>query len=127
MSAPSPPTSNRSPIRGTRGLGPPHLRESVVTPPLVGVDRRPGPARLPHHLPQRRAVGVLGDGQPDLAALTPDHTAYRRSVIVPRAMAGDLVRPPTRRVVGIGVRHAFFPPRSGTPRRPPGPRHPAAS
>ena len=52
------------------------------------------------------------------AALTAGRRADRRPVGGPGAVALDLVRPPPWRVVGIEVRHAFFPPHFGTSRRP---------
>src|SRR5512135_1080910 len=110
-----------------RGVAAAHRGEPVVPAPLIGVDRDHRPTRTPHDPPRRRAVGVRDDGQADLPALPSHHPADRWAVVLPAPVAGGLVGPPPRRVLGVAVRHTFFPPRSGTPRRPPGPGHPAAS
>src|SRR5439155_11184351 len=75
----------------------------------------------------RLAVGPPGHRQAEVPALTPDHTPDRRPVVVPGAVAGDLVRPTPRRALGVQVRDAFFPPHPGRPRRPPAPCRPAAT
>src|SRR5690606_11076782 len=54
-----------------------------------------------------------------LAAVPADDAGNRRGVIGVVAVAAPLVSPPPGRVVGVGVPLAFFPPRSGTSRRPP--------
>src|SRR5512143_1562239 len=110
-----------------RGMSAAHRRELVIPRPFVRVDRDHRPRRPTYHVLQRRAVSVLGDAQADLTALPAHHSADRRAVVGPSAVAAGLVRPPTRRIVRVAVRHAFFPPRSGRSRRPPKPGRPGAT
>jgi hypothetical protein len=68
-----------------------HPGQTVVSAPLVGVDRHHRPTRPHHHPLQGLPVGSLGHRESDVPALTTDHTAHRRPVIVPIAMAPCLV------------------------------------
>src|SRR3954454_17696360 len=110
-----------------RGVRPAHRGQSVVPAPLVGEDARHRPGRPHHHAAERLAVGALAHRQPALPPLATDDPAGRRAVVLPGAVPARLVAPPPRRVVRVGVRDAFFPPHSGTPRPPPRPGRPAAS
>ena len=94
---------------GTPWRGPAHLRQVVVAPPLVGVDHRPLAARPADHPLQRRAIGPVLDVQSGPAALASDHPADRRPVVVPVAVAVELVGTTPRRVVLIAVGTPFFP------------------
>src|SRR5512135_1010693 len=91
-----------------RGVAAAHRGEPVVPAPLIGVDRDHRPTRTPHDPLQRRAVGVLDDGQADLPALPSHHPADRWAVVLPAPVAGGLVGPPPRRVLRVAVRHTCY-------------------
>ena len=99
----------------------------AVPPPLVGVDRRPLQAVVACDQPPPASAGPScrrppGGPRPTRRPTTPA-TGGRSLAKVP--WPRRLVGPPPRRVVRVGVRDAFFPPRSGTSRRPRPRRRPA--
>src|SRR5512135_72416 len=92
--------------------------QRVVPVPVIGVHRR---TRLGGG--QDRGVDPLGrpapmsHPEPHPATASADHPGDRRPVGLPGAVALGLVRTPPRRIVGVGVRPPFFPPRFGPSRR----------
>lgn len=59
-------------------------------------------------------VSVVDHSQACLSTLTADRAHNRRSVIVVGTMSRSFVSPSARRVIRIGVKFTFFPPRSET-------------
>src|SRR5262249_11515645 len=94
------------------------LGQLPVSAPLVGVHHRPGPGRRHHQPLQRRPERAPQDPQPELPRPPAIPPGDRRPVDGPGAVPLLLIATPSRWVVGVAVRDPFFPPHSGTSRRP---------
>src|SRR3712207_4240443 len=103
------------------------LRQAARGGPFIRVGHHQRPGHLPDELPERIPIRVLHDPQPQQSGVAPDHPGDWGAVIGGGAVPRPLVASATWRVVGVEVREAFFPPRSGTSRRPRPPCRPAAA
>ena len=92
-------------------------RQVFVAAPFVGVTRRAGLRRRRDVLLQAWLVRMRNDGQAHLPTCTPKGTDDRRTIIFIGSVTFAFIRAPTRRIVGVEMRLAFFPPRSETSRR----------
>jgi hypothetical protein len=107
----------------------PDLRlDSSIPTPLVGVEhnRCPGPDARRDHLQAAFCPRAFANKVADLAALAPLYCEDWRAVRLISSVPRPLVSAPPWEIVGVCVGLAFFPPRSGRVRRPPGPRRSSA-
>jgi len=88
---------------------------ALVAAQLVAVQD----ASRQQELEEQSLAGFLGrrsaDDDPHLAALSTDDLEHRRPVILKRSVPRFGVATPSRRVKRVGMRVAFFPPRSDRP------------
>jgi hypothetical protein len=90
--------------------------DSIVALPFIGVTLGSLPRKPMHVLSQSLAVRMLTDSQAALPTLSPNGSDNRWPVIFIRAVPTLLVSSATRRIIGVRVLFAFFPPRSETSR-----------
>ena len=109
-----------------RCMPPGHLGQPIVRRPFVGVDQHRRPGHLPDERPERRAVGPVHYPEPEEPRFAAHYPGDRGTVVGLRAVPRPSVGAAPRRVGGVGMRDAYFPPRSGTSRRPRPPGRPAA-
>jgi len=93
----------------------------VVALPFIRIDRGPHSSEGVNVLFQGRLIGVMGHSEPNLSALAANRAHNRRAVIVISTVARLFIGPSSGRILGIGVKVTFFPPRSGTSRQFPSP------
>jgi hypothetical protein len=84
------------------------LLEMIVGRPLVAVDHGPGSGRIADERLQRCPIGPFHHPRPKQAGVTPGHAGHRGPVVGEVAVATPLVGSSPGRVVGIGVKNAFF-------------------
>jgi hypothetical protein len=90
--------------------------DSLVALPFIGVTLGRLLGKLMHVLPQSLTVCRRTDSAAALPTLSPNGADNRWSIIVIGAVPALLVSSATRRIIGIRVLFAFFPPRSETSR-----------
>src|SRR3712207_1606482 len=86
----------------------------VVALVFIRVHMCPCPGELMHMRPQRGALCISDDSQPNLPRFATYSTQNRRSVIRVGAAPASFVRPPTRCVRRVKMFLTFFPPHSET-------------
>jgi hypothetical protein len=92
--------------------------DAPVATPVVGLEDRRATRHPAFNHPQTViAVSVLADGQPHAPGLTGHQGKDRRAIIGIGPVSAALIGTPPRRIVGVKMWGAFFPPRSDTTRR----------
>src|SRR5439155_1591434 len=77
-------------------MGTSRFRQMGIGLPLIGVHRRGLRGAFFDKGFQGCPITVFANRQTNLTALSPDHASNRRTIILPSAVAFDLVRPPPR-------------------------------
>ena len=93
------------------------LGDAGIARPFVGVHGALRRGRVGDERGQRWAVGRVADAKSDVSGVTSDHAEHGRPIVFPVAVASRLVGSAAGRVVGMGMRNAFFPPHFDTSRR----------
>jgi hypothetical protein len=87
--------------------------------PLVGIElRAAGGHVLCDQGSTRTRIGMVADPEALLARLPRDDTNNGRTIVGVCPMPSPLIGTPPGRILGVRMGRAFFPPRSGTVRRP---------
>ena len=110
---------HRTSVMHSRVPGLEFVGDRQIAAPLVRVeDRRAfGHAALDHRQ-TRLGIRMMAHEEPDRVALTPDEREDRWPVGFISAVPSSFVGAASGRVLRVGVRRAFFPPRSGTTHQP---------
>jgi hypothetical protein len=82
--------------------------------PFIGIRHRRWLRELYDVTLQRFTIGMFDHAEPHVSALASHGADNRRTIIRIRAMPFLFVRTPTRRIAGIMMFFAFFPPPSET-------------
>lgn len=97
-----------------RGVG---TRQILVTAPFIRVASRRRLRRRRDVFLQGRLIRMPNDGEPYLPTFSSKGTDDGRTIIFIGSVPFALIGATTRRIVGVEMRLAFFPPRSETSRR----------